>query len=199
MTRQRSASAQITEAQITVIYVLSIVNLSISTINTTGLAMDVSHVLLPAELLQRSPSSKEGVESTEELLHRAFGCELIQEGGILLRLPQVVMATAQNLFHRFFYRFDIDNIANKLFMKKYLTTQQPCSCARKSLKRFDATTVAMGSILLATKIEEKPKILREVWLKCFLAALVCPNIILVITDHKCFSPYVPTEMWVQSM
>jgi hypothetical protein len=98
--------------------------------------MDVSHVLLPSEMLEQSPSSRDGVEAAEELLHRAFGCELVQEGGVLLRLPQVVMATAQNLFHRFFYR--------------------------KTLKRFDAVTVAMGSLLLATKIEEKPKILREV-------------------------------------
>lgn len=61
--------------------------------------------ILPADLLHPSPSARDNVESTEELLHRAFGCELIQEGGILLRLPQVVMATGQNLLHRFFYRF----------------------------------------------------------------------------------------------
>lgn len=67
--------------------------------------MDESaEVLLPPELLACTPSASDGVESTEELMHRAFGCELIQEAGILLRLPQVVMATAQNLLHRFFYR-----------------------------------------------------------------------------------------------
>lgn len=33
---------------------------------------------------------------------------------------------------------------------------------RKSLKRFDVFTVAMGCFLLASKVEEKPKILREV-------------------------------------
>jgi transcription initiation factor TFIIIB Brf1 subunit/transcription initiation factor TFIIB len=46
------------------------------------------------------------------------------------------MATGQTLFHRFFYR--------------------------KSFKRFDAFQVAMGSLFLAAKIEEKPKRLREV-------------------------------------
>lgn len=31
-----------------------------------------------------------------------YGCELIQEGGILLRMPQAVMATGQVLLHRFY-------------------------------------------------------------------------------------------------
>lgn len=66
---------------------------------------DLSGPLLPADLLQPSPSRADGVDPTEELMHRAFGCELIQEAGILLRLPQVVMVTGQNLLHRFFYRY----------------------------------------------------------------------------------------------
>ncbi len=33
---------------------------------------------------------------------RCFGTTLIQEGGTLLDVPQVVMATGQVLFHRFF-------------------------------------------------------------------------------------------------
>ena len=37
-----------------------------------------------------------------------------------------------------------------------------CDNIRKSLKRFDVFTVAMGCFLLASKVEEKPKILREV-------------------------------------
>jgi hypothetical protein len=47
-----------------------------------------------------------------------------------------VAATGQLLLHRFFYR--------------------------KSLTRFDVFTVAMGCVLLASKVEEKPRILREV-------------------------------------
>jgi hypothetical protein len=92
--------------------------------------------ILPEEVLSNTPSRKDGIDFTEELMHRVFGCELIQEAGILMKLPQVVMATGQNIFHRFFYR--------------------------KSFKRYDAFTVAMGCILLACKIEEKPKYLRDV-------------------------------------
>ena len=91
-------------------------------------------VLLPDEILRESPSAKDGVAAEVELAHRVWGAELAQEAAILLRLPQVVTCTAQNLFHRFLYR--------------------------KSLRRFDAFAVAMGALFLAAKIEERPKRLR---------------------------------------
>eukprot|EP00629_Pelagomonadales_sp_RCC1024_P001224 CAMPEP_0119276712 /NCGR_PEP_ID=MMETSP1329-20130426/15816_1 /TAXON_ID=114041 /ORGANISM="Genus nov. species nov., Strain RCC1024" /LENGTH=286 /DNA_ID=CAMNT_0007277149 /DNA_START=127 /DNA_END=984 /DNA_ORIENTATION=+ len=91
--------------------------------------------LLPAHMLSPSPSAKDGVPEDEEARQRIWGCELIQEAGILLRQPQPVMCTAQNLFHRFYYR--------------------------KSLKSYDAFLVAMGCFFLASKVEEKPKRIRE--------------------------------------
>ncbi|CAM9256935.1 unnamed protein product, partial [Heterosigma akashiwo] len=91
---------------------------------------------LPAEILDNSPSKKDGVPWEQEYKFRVWGCELVQEAGVLLRLPQVVMATGQNLLQRFFYR--------------------------RSLKRFDAFTVAMGCLFLSCKVEEKPKRLREI-------------------------------------
>ena len=88
------------------------------------------------DILSVSPSRKDGIQEAEEKLHRIYGCELIQEAGILLKLPQVVMVTGQIVLHRFFYR--------------------------RSLQNDDAFTVAMGSVLIASKIEEKQKILREI-------------------------------------
>lgn len=136
----------------------------------------MTEVLLPPELLAQSPSCRDGVDSTEELLHRAFGCELIQEGGILLRLPQVVMATAQNLFHRFFYRCD-ESIDFSVFMLNGLCID--FDNIRKSLKRFDVFSVAMGTLLLSSKIEEKPKILREVLM---LFVLLLTHAVLLIGE-----------------
>jgi hypothetical protein len=92
--------------------------------------------LLPTYILESSPSFKDNIDCNEETLHRVYGCELIQEAGILLRQPQVVISTGQNIFHRFLYR--------------------------KSLKKFDVFTIAMGSILLSSKIEEKIKVIRDV-------------------------------------
>lgn len=67
---------------------------------------------------------------------RILGCELIQTAGILLKLPQVAMATGQVIFQRFYYS--------------------------KSLVRHNMETTAMGCICLASKIEEAPRRIRDV-------------------------------------
>jgi hypothetical protein len=65
------------------------------------------------ESLERSPSRQDGVSEDTETELRIFGATLIQAGGCLLQLPQVVMATGQVLFHRFFCKesmakFDVE-------------------------------------------------------------------------------------------
>lgn len=65
---------------------------------------DEEQVLLPQHVLTASPSRIDGIAEDIEVQHRILGCEMVQEAGILLRLPQVVMATGQNILHRFFYR-----------------------------------------------------------------------------------------------
>ena len=63
--------------------------------------------LIPKWLLnEETPSFIDGVTKEEEKLQRIFGCELIQEAGILLRQPQVVMVTGQTILHKFFQRCD---------------------------------------------------------------------------------------------
>lgn len=86
---------------------------------------------LTDEQLNDSPSRKDGIDEATETTLRIYGCDLIQESGILLRLyvifawlfynrifrvnlnfflltdlvayrPQAVMATGQVLFHRFY-------------------------------------------------------------------------------------------------
>ena len=63
--------------------------------------------------LQNTPSRRDGVSEQDETELRLFGTSLIQEGGSLLDLPEVVMATGQVLFHRFYCkesmaRFDVE-------------------------------------------------------------------------------------------
>lgn len=57
---------------------------------------------LSAEQLENSPSRQDGIDRDTEINLRIYGCELIQEAGILLGFHQVVMATGQVLFHRFY-------------------------------------------------------------------------------------------------
>ncbi|KAL5699269.1 hypothetical protein ACHQM5_030198 [Ranunculus cassubicifolius] len=81
--------------------------------------------------LQNSPSRSDGIDSTTETTLRIYGCDLIQESGILLKLPQAVMATGQLLFHRFY--------------------------CKKSFSRFNVKLVAATCIWLASKLEENPR------------------------------------------
>uniref|UniRef100_A0A8C0K060 Cyclin L1 n=2 Tax=Canidae TaxID=9608 RepID=A0A8C0K060_CANLU len=79
---------------------------------------------------------QDGLDLPSETDLRILGCELIQAAGILLRLPQVAMATGQVLFHRFFYS--------------------------KSFVKHSFEIVAMACINLASKIEEAPRRIRDV-------------------------------------
>ncbi|PON73992.1 Cyclin [Parasponia andersonii] len=91
---------------------------------------------LTDEQLQNSPSRTDGIDEPTETTLRIYGCDLIQESGILLRLPQAVMATAQVLFHRFY--------------------------CKKSFARFNVKKVAASCVWLAAKLEECPKKARQV-------------------------------------
>ncbi|KAI7980087.1 Cyclin-L1-1 [Camellia lanceoleosa] len=51
---------------------------------------------LTDEQLQNSPSRKDGIDEATETTLRIYGCDLIQESGILLKLPQAVMASGQD-------------------------------------------------------------------------------------------------------
>ncbi|XP_057502212.1 cyclin-L1-1-like isoform X1 [Actinidia eriantha] len=88
------------------------------------------------EQLQNSPSRNDGIDETTETTLRIYGCDLIQESGILLKLPQAVMATGQVLLHRFY--------------------------CKKSFARFNVKRVAASCVWLASKLEESPRKARQV-------------------------------------
>nr|QYW07134.1 cyclin L1-1 [Dimocarpus longan] len=96
----------------------------------------IDNFYLTDEQLNNSPSRKDGIDEATETTLRIYGCDLIQESGILLRLPQAVMATGQVLFHRFY--------------------------CKKSFARFDVKIVAASCVWLASKLEESPRKARHV-------------------------------------
>ncbi|KAM7274490.1 hypothetical protein ACFE04_016356 [Oxalis oulophora] len=96
----------------------------------------IDNFYLTDEELQNSPSRRDGIDEATETNLRIYGCDLIQESGILLKLPQAVMATGQVLFHRFY--------------------------CKKSFARFDVKIVAASCLWLATKLEESPRKARHV-------------------------------------
>ncbi|XP_037533340.1 cyclin-L1a [Nematolebias whitei] len=98
--------------------------------------LTIDNSLIPEERLSPTPSMLDGLDLNTETDLRILGCEIIQSAGILLRLPQVAMATGQVLFHRFFYS--------------------------KSFVKHSFEIVAMACINLASKIEEAPRRIRDV-------------------------------------
>lgn len=98
--------------------------------------LTIDNSLIPADKLSPTPAMQDGLTLEAESDLRILGCELIQAAGILLRLPQVAMATAQVLFQRFFFS--------------------------KSFVKHSFEIVAMACINLASKIEEAPRRVRDV-------------------------------------
>uniref|UniRef100_A0A1L8DX27 Putative cdk9 kinase-activating protein cyclin t n=1 Tax=Nyssomyia neivai TaxID=330878 RepID=A0A1L8DX27_9DIPT len=100
------------------------------------IVISLENCLLPEGKLEQTPSHLDGLDRETEFDLRILGCELIQTAGILLKLPQVAMATGQVLFQRFFYS--------------------------KSFVRHNMETTAMSCVCLASKIEEAPRRIRDV-------------------------------------
>ncbi|XP_017771572.1 PREDICTED: cyclin-L1 [Nicrophorus vespilloides] len=100
------------------------------------IVLTLKNQLLPEEKLASTPSQIDGLDADTETDLRIYGCELIQTAGILLKLPQVAMATGQVLLQRFYYS--------------------------KSLVRHPVEHTAMACVCLASKIEEAPRRARDV-------------------------------------
>ncbi|GLV38229.1 uncharacterized protein CBL_12875 [Carabus blaptoides fortunei] len=100
------------------------------------IVLTLKNCLLPEEKLLLTPSQNDGLDRDTEIDLRIYGCELIQTAGILLKLPQVAMATGQVLLQRFYYS--------------------------KSLVRHPIEHTAMACVCLASKIEEAPRRVRDV-------------------------------------
>lgn len=91
---------------------------------------------LTEEQLKNSPSRRDGIDEATETTLQIYGCDFIQESGILLKLPQAVMATGQVLFHRFY--------------------------CKKSFAHYNVKRVAASCVWLASKLEECPRKARQV-------------------------------------
>lgn len=104
--------------------------------NYGKIVLTLHNLLLPESAFKETPSQADGLDIETETDLRILGCELIQTAGILLKLPQVAMATGQIYLQRFYYS--------------------------KSFVRYPMETMAMGSIYLASKVEEKPCRIRDV-------------------------------------
>ncbi len=93
-----------------------------------------------AEQLRSTPSSFDGITLEKERFDRNKGCSFIMSVGISLKLPQLTMSTAAVFLHRFYMRY--------------------------SLKQVHYYDIGATALLLATKVEETSRKLRDIVIAC---------------------------------
>ncbi|KAL9608534.1 MAG: hypothetical protein Q9167_006648 [Letrouitia subvulpina] len=102
-----------------------------------------------AEMLQ-TPSILDGMSPEKERESRSKGVNFILQVGIMLRLPQMTLATASLLLHRFFMRYSMVQIPNRINYHYY--------------------SMAATSLFLATKVEETGRKMKELVIACVRVA-----------------------------
>ena len=110
----------------------------------------------PAELA-RAPSILDGYDLVQEHANRAKGVNFITQVGILLKLPQLTLATASIYLHRFFMRYSMVDLPNRPGLHYY--------------------AIAATSLFLATKVEENCRKMKELVVACCRVAQKAPNLL----------------------
>jgi protein BUR2 len=112
--------------------------------------------LFNASELLLSPSILDGMSVTQELANRQKGVNFITQVGIMLKLPQLTLATASVYLHRFFMRHAMVQ-HNKPGLHHY--------------------SVAATALFLATKVEENYRKMKELVVACCRVAQKQPNLV----------------------
>lgn len=110
----------------------------------------------PGEL-QRAPSIMDGMKKDQEHSNRSKGVNFITQVGMLLKLPQLTLATASVYLHRFFMRHSMVDLPNRPGLHHY--------------------AVAATALFLATKVEENCRKMKELVVACCRVAQKQPNLV----------------------
>lgn len=115
--------------------------------------------ILPKEIISNTPSKADNLADEIENDLRITGCKLIQISGILLRLPQVCRIKSfyeKFIFLKFHFSFVVQvamATGQVLFQRFYYS---------KSFVRQPMEITAMACVVLASKVEEAPRRIRDV-------------------------------------
>lgn len=116
-----------------------------------------SQWLFTDEELTRTPSQLDGMKLEAEHTSRFKGVNFITQVGIMLKLPQLTIATAAVFLHRFFMRFSMVDLPGRPGMHPY--------------------AIAATSLFLATKVEENVRRMRELVVACCRVGQKQPNLL----------------------
>ena len=113
--------------------------------------------LFSDEELTRAPSQLDGMTLEAEHTSRSKGINFITQVGIMLKLPQLTLATAAVYLHRFFMRYSMVDLPQRPGMHPY--------------------PIAATSLFLATKVEENVRRMKELVVACCRVAQKQPNLL----------------------
>ena len=107
--------------------------------------------------LKHTPSVIAGLKPTKERENRAKGVNFILQAGIMLKLPQITLATASVYLHRFFMRYPMieDPVTHRPHQHYY--------------------SIAATCLFLATKVEENCRKMKDLVIACVRVAQKSPS------------------------
>jgi protein BUR2 len=116
-----------------------------------------SQWLFTSSELLRTPSILDGLSPAQEHSNRSKGVNFITQVGILLKLPQLTLATASVYLHRFYMRHSMVDLPSRPGLHHY--------------------AIAATALFLATKVEENCRKMKELVVACCRVAQKQPNLV----------------------
>lgn len=121
--------------------------------------------LFTDEEINNSPSILDGVPPIEERCRRAKGVNFLVQAGILLKIPQLTLATASVFFHRFYMRYSMEPGERGIHHYVGNSHQLPRSKSSRALNKdrqkdisltfnLPEQNIAATALFLASKAEE---------------------------------------------
>ncbi|MCJ1310275.1 hypothetical protein MMC25_003937 [Agyrium rufum] len=162
------------------------------------LPSDTQWLFTPAELLQ-APSILLGLSQTKEREIRSKGVNFILQVGIMLKLPQITLATAAVFLHRFFMRRpmivpgvnDGSNNSQSAGIANRASSNSPNSAPQNGipaqllqLQGMHHYSIAAACLFLATKVAENNRKVKELVTACVKVASKNPNKIVDEQDKE---------------
>jgi hypothetical protein len=114
-----------------------------------------THWLFTEDELKRAPSILDGLPPEKEREYRSKGVNFILQVGIMLKLPQITLATASVFLHRFYMRHPMQGTPGRSGFHHY--------------------EVGATSLFLATKVEENCRKMKELVIACVRVAQKDPQ------------------------
>ncbi|RAK99821.1 putative cyclin [Aspergillus ibericus CBS 121593] len=116
-----------------------------------------AHWYFTDDELTRTPSQLDGMAMEAEHMSRSKGVNFISQVGIMLKLPQLTLATAAVYFHRFYMRHSMVDLPQRPGIHPY--------------------TTAAAALFLATKVEENVRRMKELVVACCRVGQKQPNMV----------------------